>query len=105
VSAFSSICSRDSGGRVAFLPLGSPIYPGEVTDQEHDVVAEILEVPQLVDQHGMPEMQVRCGRIEAGLDAQGPAGLQLFDEFGLDQQFVGAALDQRQLGVDIDHVR
>jgi hypothetical protein len=39
-----------------------------------------------------------------GLDAQRAPGFEFFDEFGLDQQFVGAALDQRQLGVDIDHV-
>jgi hypothetical protein len=69
------------------------------------VVAEILKMPQLVDQDGMAKMQVRRGRVETGLDAQGAAGLEFFDEFGLDQQFVGAALDQRQLGVDIDHVR
>ena len=51
----------------------------------------------------MAEVQVRCGRIKAGLDAQETAGFQLFDQFGLDQQFVGTAFDQCQLGVDIDH--
>ncbi len=65
-------------------------------------MAEVLEVAQLVDQHGMAEVQVRRGRVEAGLDAQGTTGLELFDELGFDQQFVGAALDQRQLGVDIE---
>jgi hypothetical protein len=97
------ICSRDSGGRVAFLPLGSPIMPVKSPIRNMDVVAEVLEVAQLVDQHGMAEVEVGRGRVEAGLDAQRAAGFQFFDQFGLDQQFVGAALDQRQLGVDLGH--
>ncbi|MDK9703788.1 MAG: hypothetical protein OEL20_11680 [Sulfuritalea sp.] len=49
-------------------------------------------------------MEIWRSRIKACLDAQGAAGLQLFHELGLDQQFVGTTLDQSQLGVDIDHV-
>ena len=45
-------------------------HPGEVADQEDHLVAEVLELPQLVEQHGMAEVQVRRGRVEAGLDAQ-----------------------------------
>ena len=52
-------------------------HSSEVTDQEHHVVAELLELPHLVDEHRMPEMQVRCRRIEARLDQEwtprGPA--------------------------------
>ena len=32
---------------------------GEIADEEHDVVAEILQLPQLVELHRMAEMQVR----------------------------------------------
>jgi hypothetical protein len=35
-------------------------------------MAEILEVAQLVDQHGVAEMQIRRGRVEARLDPQRP---------------------------------
>jgi hypothetical protein len=102
VGVFQDLLARQRrAGRV--LAAGVADHAGEVADQEHHVVAEVLEVAQLVDQHGMAEVQVRRGRVKAGLDAQGAAGFQLVDELGLDQQFVGAALDQRQLGVDIDH--
>ena len=34
-------------------------------------MAEVLKMPQLVDQHGMPEMKIRRRGIEARLDAKG----------------------------------
>ena len=95
------LARKRRAGRV--LAAGVADHAGEVADQEHDVVAEVLEVAQLVDQHGVAEVQVGRGRVEAGLDAQRAAGFEFFDQFGLDQQFVGAALDQRQLGVDLGH--
>src|SRR5262249_50325113 len=45
--------------------------PGEITDEENRDVAEILEVFHLPDQDGMSHMDIRCGRIETSLDAQG----------------------------------
>jgi hypothetical protein len=60
-------------------------------------MAQILELPQLVDKYGMPEMQVRRGRIEPGLDPQGPSALQPVYQFGLDQDFFCATLQQRQI--------
>ena len=47
-------------------------HSGEVADQENDLMAEILELTHLVEQHGVADMQVRRRRIEAGLDAQRP---------------------------------
>ena len=55
------------------------------------------KLAQFVDQHGVAEVQIGRGRIETGLDAQRPAGLQLVDELGLDQQFVAAAFDDFEL--------
>ena len=40
-------------------------------------MAELLELSQLVEQHGVAEMKVGRARIEAGLDAQRLAGPQL----------------------------
>ena len=60
-----------------------------VADQEDDGVAEILEVLHLAQQHGVAEMQIGRGGVEAGLHAQRPAFLRdplaqiLFaDQFG-----------------------
>jgi hypothetical protein len=43
---------------------------GRVADEEDDRVAELLEVAQLADEHGVAEVQIGRGGIEAGLDAQ-----------------------------------
>ena len=51
----------------------------------------------LFKQHGVPQMQVRSGRIESRLDAQRALLRQLADEFRLGQDFVGAALVFGQL--------
>ena len=63
-------------------------------------MAELLKLPQLVDQHRVAEMQIRRGRIETGLDPQRTAGFELLDEFGFDDQLVAAALDDFQLFFD-----
>ena len=52
-------------------PVGSPISAGGVADQEDDRVPELLEVPQLADQHGVAQVQVRRGGIEAALMRMG----------------------------------
>ncbi|EXI68447.1 MAG: hypothetical protein AW08_01229 [Candidatus Accumulibacter adjunctus] len=78
-------------------------HAGEVADQEHDVVAEVLEVSQLVDQYGMSEVQVGCRRIETGLDAQWAPALQLVPQFRFDQELLGAAPDLPELIVHCAH--
>ena len=70
---------------------------GEVADQEENVVPEILELTQLVNQHRVTEVQVRCRRIESGLDPQGAAFLQTFDEVLFGQDFIRAATDHGEL--------
>ena len=42
-------------------------HAGEVADQKDDGVAEILKVLELAQQHGVAEMQIGSGRIEARL--------------------------------------
>ena len=49
---------------------------GAVADEEDDGVAHVLEVLELADEHGVAQVQVGRGGIEAGLDAQRLAGLQ-----------------------------
>ncbi|MDF2640998.1 MAG: peptidase [Pseudomonas sp.] len=72
-------------------------HAGEVTDQEYDLVAQILKLTKLINKDGVPQMQIRRRRVEPCLDTQRLATFDFFDQFGLDQQFICAALDQRQL--------
>ena len=48
------------------MPVKSPI-------RKDHLVTQVLELAHLVEQHGVAQMQVGRGRIEAGLDAQRPA--------------------------------
>jgi len=56
-------------------------HAGEIADQKHDVMAEFLKLSELVDQHGVPEMQIGRGGIETGLDPQRPAGFKPLHQF------------------------
>ena len=87
-----------AGQRRAGLVLAGrvPDHPREVSDQELHRVPEVLKVAHLVDHHGVAEVQVRCGRIEAELDAKRPAGFQLPDQLLLGNQLVAATLDPLQ---------
>src|ERR1051326_1646144 len=68
-------------------------HAGEVADQELDLVAELLEVPQLVDDHRVAEVQIGSGRVQPQLDAELAAALKLFDEFLLDDQLFATPTD------------
>ena len=61
------------------------------------MVAQVLELAHLVQDDGVPEMQVRGRRIEPGLHAQrlapGEFALQVFRE----DELVGAAADHLQI--------
>ena len=56
-------------------------------------MAQILELAHLVQQHGVAEVQVGRGRIEAGLDAQRTASLQPRLELIKLEYFLGTAAD------------
>ncbi|MCY1416064.1 hypothetical protein D9M71_315650 [compost metagenome] len=85
------------------LATGVADHPGEVADQEDDLMPQLLELAQLVDQDSMPKVQVRGGWIETGLDPQRLTALQLGHQFCLDQNLFCTALDQRQLLFDRLH--
>ncbi len=69
----------------------------EISDQENHFVAEILKAAHFVNQHRVPEMQIRRGRVETGLDTQRLAPAQLGEQLGLEQDFGGAALEFGEL--------
>ena len=60
-------------------------------------MAELLELPQLVDEHRVAEMEVGRGRIETGLDAQGDTGLEPLFQLGQNEHFFGATAQQLQV--------
>ena len=68
---------------------------GEIADQEDHLVAELLELAHLVDQHRVPEVQIGRGGIESGLDLQRRAALELALQLAGQQQVLRTA---RQLG-------
>ncbi len=56
---------------------GVPDEAGEIPDEEGHLVAQLLELRHLPDEHAVPQVQVRGRGIEAGLDAERPALLEL----------------------------
>ena len=61
---------------------------GEIADQEHHVMAELLELTHLVEEHGVPEVEVGRRGVETRLDAQRFAALELCDQISLQKDLV-----------------
>ena len=47
-----------------------------VADYENDAVAELLELAQLAEADGVPEVDVGTAGVEAHFEAEGPAGVE-----------------------------
>jgi hypothetical protein len=79
-------------------------HRGEVADQENHLVPQVLQLAQLVQHHGVAQVQVGRGRVEAQLDAQRLAALfgtrQFLGEFALDQQLVDTAFSNGKCFLD-----
>src|SRR3990167_8475156 len=52
---------------------------------------------QLINEHGVPEVQIRRRRIKTGLNTQRLTELELFNQLSVNQNLFRATLDQRQL--------
>ncbi len=61
---------------------------GEVADQEDHAMAELLEVPHLAQQDGVPEVEVGSRGVEAGLDGERLAGARRALELGAQLRLV-----------------
>ena len=66
------LAGRAPGG-CSERPLGSPDAGRVVADDQDDGVAEVLELAQLLQHDGEPEVDVGRGRVDPELDAQRPA--------------------------------
>ncbi len=65
---------------------------------------EVLELPHLVEQDGVPQVQIGRGRIEPGLDPQGPAGAELLEQLVFTQHLVRAPHQLSQLLRNLAHL-
>ena len=66
-------------------------------------MSKLLELPHLVNEYGVPDVQVWCGRVEAGFDDERPALLQLRFKSVFGQNLFAAANKFLQLFLDICH--
>jgi hypothetical protein len=76
----------------------------EVADDEHGLMAEILELPELAQHDGVAQVEVRPARVAAELDDERPAGLlgllQLLGEGVFGEDLLDAAANLFELDVD-----
>ena len=70
---------------------------GVVADDEDGLVAELLELAELVEDDHVAEGQVGSGRVDAELHAQGLAGFEALEDLRLTDEFLGAGFHGLQL--------
>jgi hypothetical protein len=87
----ASICSTLSIGRSSRAPARVSDPRGEVADDQHDEVPGVLEVAQLAQHDGVPEVDVGRRRVDAQLDAQRASERELALQFARRQHLRGAA--------------
>ena len=94
--ALEDFVARRNGTRAA--PAGRVAdLRREITDDEHHIVPQLLELTHLVEEHRVPEMKVRPRRIEACFDLERLAAVQTLEELRLDVQVDHAALELGEL--------
>ena len=64
---------------------------------------EFLKMTKLVDQHGVPQVQIGGRRVETRLDPLRPPGFEALDQLRFNEQLIRTALDQSQALFDINH--
>ena len=78
-----------------------------VADDDDGRVAQVLKLAQLAQGNGMPQVHVDAGRVDAVLHAQravlADRPLQLLEEFGLRDDLLDPAFQDRKLFGDIPH--
>ena len=72
LGSFAVGCTETGGGAAG----GIPDAGGEVPDDEHRLVAEELELAQLLHHHGVAEMDVWRGRVDPEFHPQRAAFLE-----------------------------
>ena len=70
---------------------------GAVADDERDAMAEVLELAELAQRHGMAQVDVGSRGIHAQLDVERLAALELLEQGGFGHDLRGAGSDDVQL--------
>ncbi len=78
-----------------------PDHRREVADEEDHLMPQVLHLAHLVEHNRVPEMDVGRRRVESQLDAQGPSSRELLRDLALDQELVGAPLEDSELFGDL----
>ncbi len=92
--------------RAQLVPAGGVAdHRGEVADDEDDRVPEVLELPHLLHQHGVAEVQIGARRVEAGLDPERPPGAEALLELGADVEVDDTAAEDLDLAFGGEHAR
>ena len=86
---------RAGGGAAGGIADGG----GEVADEQHGLVAEQLELAELLQRDGVAEVDVRRGGIDAELDAQRAAEAEFFEQFLFGEDLGGAGGEEFELGI------
>jgi hypothetical protein len=60
-------------------------------------MAEVLELPELLQRHREPEMDIRGGRVDTEFDVQGPAKTQFAEQFRFADDLSGSAFEELKL--------
>ena len=76
---------------------------GAVADDKGDVVAQVLELAHLAQRHGMAQVQIGAGGVDAELDVEGLALLKLLAKVGLGDDLRSARGDDTHLLVNRQH--
>ena len=63
-------------------------HAGEITDEKMHLMAEVLKLAHLVEEHRVSQVKIRSGWIEAGLHLKRPTARQPILEFALRQDFL-----------------
>ena len=94
-----------AGERLArgVLARGIADHAGEIADQEDHLVAQVLKLAHLVEQHRMADVQIRRRRVETGLDAQRPTRFQPLHQFFALDDFVRATRNRGQRLFQLAH--
>src|SRR2546422_1049118 len=84
-----------------------PDHAREIADEEDHLMAQVLEVLQLMDEDGVSEMEIRRGGVEASLDAERPPVFErlreLVSEFLRGDDLDGPARDEGKLPLHFVH--
>ena len=75
------------------LAAGIPDHSSEIANQKHHLVPQFLELTHLIDDHGVPQVQIRSRRIETHFDPQRPVQRETLEQLLLNENLFDPPLE------------